>query len=79
MFSSNALQICGICILWTYFRLPETGKRTYGELTILFENKVSARKFASTKVDQFRSSSVVVQQGMATEEEMQKMRASQSA
>lgn len=27
--------------------------RTYAELDVLFENRVSARKFASTKVDQF--------------------------
>ena len=65
--------ICVICFAWAFFRLPETGNRTYGELTILFENKVSARNFASTKVDQFRSQSVVVQQGGLSEEDVEKM------
>ncbi|KAI8964736.1 sugar transporter [Daldinia sp. FL1419] len=36
---------------WIFFRLPETKGRTYAELDILFENKVSARKFASTRVE----------------------------
>lgn len=42
-----------MCFIWTYFRLPEAKDRTYGELDVLFENKISARKFASTTVDQF--------------------------
>lgn len=48
---------------WCYFRLPETRNRTFQELTILFEHKVSARKFASTQVDSFRSTSIAVQVG----------------
>ncbi|QDS73864.1 hypothetical protein FKW77_006841 [Venturia effusa] len=44
---------CFLCFVWTYFRLPEPKGRTYGELDILFERKVSARKFASTKVDPY--------------------------
>lgn len=40
-------------IVWTYFRLPEPKGRTYGELDILFEQRVPARKFASTMVDEF--------------------------
>ncbi|KAB5566087.1 general alpha-glucoside permease [Coniochaeta sp. 2T2.1] len=43
--------LCALCWLWTYFRLPEPKGRTYGELDILFEQGVSARKFSSTKVD----------------------------
>lgn len=46
---------CFLCFLWSYFRLPEPKDRTYGELDTLFEQKVSARKFASTKVDPFLS------------------------
>lgn len=42
-----------LCLIWTFFRLPEAKDRTYGELDVLFENKISARKFASTTVDQF--------------------------
>ncbi|KND92516.1 General alpha-glucoside permease [Tolypocladium ophioglossoides CBS 100239] len=44
---------CFACALWTYFRLPEPKGRTYGELDVLFENGVSARKFKTTSVDQF--------------------------
>jgi SP family general alpha glucoside:H+ symporter-like MFS transporter len=45
--------VCFMCWLWTYFRLPEPKGRTYGELDVLFERKVSARKFKTTMVDQF--------------------------
>ncbi|KAK7421220.1 hypothetical protein QQX98_002350 [Neonectria punicea] len=44
---------CLIILVWAYFRLPEPKDRTYGEMDVLFQNKVSARKFASTRVDQF--------------------------
>jgi MFS transporter, SP family, general alpha glucoside:H+ symporter len=42
---------CFLCFVWTYFRLPEPKDRTYGELDVLFEQKVSARKFKSTVVE----------------------------
>ncbi|KAK0658534.1 General alpha-glucoside permease [Lasiodiplodia hormozganensis] len=42
-----------ICIVWTYFRLPEPKGRTFAELDVLFEKKVPARKFKTTVVDQF--------------------------
>jgi SP family general alpha glucoside:H+ symporter-like MFS transporter len=45
--------ICFLSLVWTYFRLPEPKGRTYGELDVLFERKISARKFSSTKVDPF--------------------------
>lgn len=45
--------MCGLLLAWTYFRLPEPKGRTYGELDVLFEHRVSARKFKSTRVDQF--------------------------
>jgi SP family general alpha glucoside:H+ symporter-like MFS transporter len=51
---------CFLCWLWAYFRLPEPKGRTYGELDVLFENRVSARKFASTKVDQYSSDHIEV-------------------
>jgi hypothetical protein len=44
----------GTCVLswiWCLFRLPETKGRSYGELDILFNNRVEAWKFARTKVD----------------------------
>jgi len=45
--------ICFLCAVWTYFRVPEMKGRTYAETDVLFENKVSARKFKSTYVDPF--------------------------
>jgi SP family general alpha glucoside:H+ symporter-like MFS transporter len=42
-----------LCLLWCWFRLPETKDRSFGEIDTLFENKVPARKFKYTKVDQF--------------------------
>jgi MFS transporter, SP family, general alpha glucoside:H+ symporter len=47
---------CFLCFVWTYFRLPEPKDRTYGELDVLFEQKVSARKFKSTEVEKFTRS-----------------------
>ena len=46
-----ALAFC--CIVYTYFRVPEPRGRTFAELDLLFERKVSARKFATTEVDVF--------------------------
>ncbi|CRG86964.1 General alpha-glucoside permease [Talaromyces islandicus] len=42
-----------LCNIWCWFRLPETKDRTFGEIDILFDNNVHARKFKHTKVDQF--------------------------
>jgi SP family general alpha glucoside:H+ symporter-like MFS transporter len=44
---------CFLCFVWTYFRLPEPKGRTYGELAILFEQRVPARAFEITVVDPF--------------------------
>jgi len=45
--------ICFLCVVYTYFRVPEPKGRSFAELDMLFERGVSARKFASTKVDVF--------------------------
>lgn len=37
--------LAALCLLWSYFRVPETKGRTYEELDILFDKKVPARKF----------------------------------
>ncbi|KAF8863924.1 putative maltose permease [Acephala macrosclerotiorum] len=42
--------MCFLCFLWTYFRLPEPKGRTYGEMDVLFERGIGARKFANTDV-----------------------------
>jgi MFS transporter, SP family, general alpha glucoside:H+ symporter len=48
--------ICFLCIVYTYFRVPEPQGRTFAELDLLFEQGVSARKFATTNVDVFEES-----------------------
>lgn len=48
--------ICFLCIVYTYFRVPEPTGRTFAELDLLFEQGVSARKFATAKVDAFEGS-----------------------
>ncbi|KAL2005118.1 hypothetical protein VTN00DRAFT_2968 [Thermoascus crustaceus] len=50
--------ICFLCVVYTYFRVPEPRGRTFAELDMLFEMGVSARKFASTKVDVFEQTAV---------------------
>ncbi|SCZ88307.1 BZ3500_MvSof-1268-A1-R1_Chr2-1g04324 [Microbotryum saponariae] len=42
---------CFLCTVYCYFRLPEPKGRSFGELDVLFEQGVSARKFSSTHVD----------------------------
>ncbi len=44
---------CFLCLVWAFFRLPEGRGRTYGEMDILFEQKITARKFQSANVDLF--------------------------
>lgn len=44
---------CFLCIIYTYFRIPEPTGRTFAELDLLFERRVSARKFSKTQVDVF--------------------------
>jgi SP family general alpha glucoside:H+ symporter-like MFS transporter len=49
-----------IGMVWTYFRLPEPKGLTYAELDVLFENRVSARKFRKVEVDPWRSDNLVI-------------------
>ncbi|GAB7362622.1 hypothetical protein MBLNU230_g2934t1 [Neophaeotheca triangularis] len=54
------------CLIYCYFRIPEPKGRTFAELDVLFERKISARKFHKTTVDVFdetvEKNSVEVQQ-----------------
>ena len=47
-----------LCTIWAFFRLPEPKDRTFAELDVLFERKISARKFHKTEVDMFNHSNV---------------------
>lgn len=42
-----------LCLVWAWFRLPEPKGRTYGELDVLFEQRIPARKFKGTVVDPY--------------------------
>jgi SP family general alpha glucoside:H+ symporter-like MFS transporter len=68
---------CLLCAVWTFFRLPEPKGRTYGELDVLFESGVSARRFASTVVDRIdgRSGGSVAEKERALAEEVMVERA----
>lgn len=48
-FPAAAMSI--LCLVWAYFRLPETKDRTYMELDILFELRLPARKFKGYVID----------------------------
>jgi SP family general alpha glucoside:H+ symporter-like MFS transporter len=39
-----------VCLGWCWFRLPETRSRTFQEIDILFDEKVTARQFATYDV-----------------------------
>lgn len=43
---------CFLCLVWSFFRLPEPKGRTYAELDVLFEMKTPARKFRSAAVNE---------------------------
>ncbi|KAF2441009.1 sugar transporter [Karstenula rhodostoma CBS 690.94] len=58
---------CFLCLVWTYFRLPEPKGRTYGELDILFGQRVSARKFKETVVREFEEDESVVEKKLEGE------------
>ncbi len=49
---------CFLSIVYTYFRIPEPRGRSFAELDLLFEKRVSARKFSKTKVDVFEKSTI---------------------
>jgi SP family general alpha glucoside:H+ symporter-like MFS transporter len=51
--TSSQGGICFLCIIYTYFRVPEPSGRSFAELDLLFERGVSARKFKKTEVNVF--------------------------
>ncbi|PLB47395.1 sugar transporter [Aspergillus steynii IBT 23096] len=42
-----------LCNVWCWFRLPETNDRTFGEIDLLFDHRIPARKFKHTTVDRY--------------------------
>lgn len=61
---------CFLCLVWTYFRLPEPKGRTYGELDVLFEQRTSARRFRETVVEELHLSEKVDGDGCDKKEEV---------
>lgn len=45
--------ICFLCIVYTYFRVPEPSGRSFAELDVMFEKRISARKFAKAEINVF--------------------------
>lgn len=54
---------CALCIVWTFFRLPEPKGKTYAELDVLFERRVRARDFKTSDANPFRGDTLEVRQG----------------
>ncbi|RYP19664.1 hypothetical protein DL765_003257 [Monosporascus sp. GIB2] len=40
-----------LCLVWSYFRIPETKNRTYEELDLLFDREVPAREFKAYRIN----------------------------
>lgn len=59
--------LTAILAVFMYFMLPECKGRTYAELDVLFENKVSARKFHKVNVDQFSGDSTEIRYDSVSE------------
>ncbi|EGX54362.1 hypothetical protein AOL_s00004g11 [Orbilia oligospora ATCC 24927] len=49
---------CFLCLVWSYFRLPEPRGLSPAELDLLFEEGVSARKFHDVHVNPFQTDSL---------------------
>ena len=43
--------VSGLTAIYLFLRLPESKNKSYGELDLLFERRVPAWRFKSTKVD----------------------------
>ena len=40
-----------LCVVWAYFRLPETADRSFEELDIMFHRGVATRKFKNYVIE----------------------------
>ncbi|CAJ2507060.1 Uu.00g082460.m01.CDS01 [Anthostomella pinea] len=45
--------LCFLCWCWAFWRLPEPKGRNFGELDVMFQQKIKARDFKKQRVDQF--------------------------
>ncbi|KAK0120541.1 hypothetical protein ONS96_010746 [Cadophora gregata f. sp. sojae] len=51
-----------LTFIWAFIRLPETKDRTFGEIDILFANRVPARKFRKYNTDLYNESAPIVEE-----------------
>ena len=56
--------LAALCLVWSYFRVPETMGRTYEELDLLFDNNVPARKFKGYQLEGAISSANNEEEGL---------------
>lgn len=56
-FLYSGFCFCGA--IWCWFELPETKKRTFAELDVLFQSGISSRNFKSTDVEVFNTDNLV--------------------
>ena len=52
-----------LCLIWAFFRLPETKGFTFAELDLLYENKVPTRKFKEARPDMTQHVPAIVVDG----------------
>ncbi|KAI0597635.1 sugar transporter-domain-containing protein [Biscogniauxia sp. FL1348] len=45
--------LCFLCWIWAFWRLPEPRGRSYGEIDVLFQERIKARDFEKQHVDQY--------------------------
>lgn len=46
--------LCLLTLIWTYFRLPETKGLSSAEIDVLFEKRISARRFRKVEINVFQ-------------------------
>lgn len=51
---------CAVSLVWSFFRLPEPKGLAPAEIDVLFEQRVSARRFRKVQADPFRSATMEV-------------------
>jgi len=62
-----------VMLVWSFFRLPEPKDRTYGELDVLFEMGVPARRFRTTMFDTNDHMEAVIGGKLSTSEYVEKL------
>ena len=60
-----------LCLLWTFFRLPEMKGRTYEEIDILFQQRVATRKFKTHVINAYEEYDQLVAEAEQLEEKSQ--------